>query len=828
MNRPLPILLTAFILGLVLSPPLSSGHSAGPAFLSVVLLGVILFSLGYSRRDRRPGKMRLFLSWLLFLGIGYLYACPFSLELNKPGELLSLADGRSVRLAGVLERMPVFLPERTELFVRVEQYFAPEQIRPIKGRLILYLKGRPRVQLSCGDRLLWMGGLHSIVNFKNPGAFDFENYMALKDIYLRGWVSDPRLLVVIGRSGPSLAGFIEDVRAQIQGFLDSRASPLTASLYKALIIGERGSIPKPIGEAFAKAGVNHLLAISGLHMGMVALAAYALILGLIKRFPYLLLRFSSFRIAALFSIPVVLFYGAISGMSPPSVRAMIMVFVFLMATFLRRQWDIYNNLAIAIWVILIFSPRTLYAASFQLSVMAVLAIIFLYPRWQNWTGNSKVDALARLRTPPSPVFNRLRQVFGISAIAILGTAPIVAYYFYRLSLVGLVTNAIVVPLVGTLALPLGLVSVGLMPFSLTLADAFLQLGSLVLTAVVKVTDFFAAWPMASVWVFRPRLWEILLFYIGIWLLALAYRRRAFRWCGLVCLSLIFAGELAGGYIRGHSRELQITFLDVGQGNAALVQFPGGKNMIIDGGGTYAGQFDIGERVVAPFLRTKGIRTIDYLVLTHPHPDHLGGMVFLLENFKVREVWTNGDSVEADIFGQWQGLISRSSITHREFKRGGRHTFNINGVVVDIYGPAGDTGPGGVQDVLLNRRSLVLRLGYGRRHFLLPGDIDAYRESELLREGRILKSDVLLSPHHGSKTSSTVPFIKAVDPEAVVFSVGRFNRFFFPHQDVVKRYRKAGCSIYQTDREGAVTCLTDGCFLRIEGFSPGKYLPLLKL
>ncbi|MDP2799129.1 MAG: ComEC/Rec2 family competence protein, partial [Deltaproteobacteria bacterium] len=291
-----------------------------------------------------------------------------------------------------------------------------------------------------------------------------------------------------------------------------------------------------------------------------------------------------------------------------------------------------------------------------------------------------------------------------------------------------------------------------------------------------------------------------------------------RWCGLTCLSIILVVKMVGAYQQNHSDMLKTTFLDVGQGNAALVQFPGGKNMIIDGGGTLSGQFDLGERVIAPFLRTKGVRTIDYLVLTHPHPDHIGGLIFLLDSFKVKEVWTNGDRVETEAFIRWQQAISHKGIPHRKFKMDSRYTFNINGVMVDVYGPSGDMAATGGQDVLLNRRSLVLRISYGRRHLLFPGDIDACRENELSQRGYALKSDVLLAPHHGSNTSNTAGFIKAVAPDTVIFSVGRLNRFSFPHPAVVGRYMKTGRSIYRTDRDGAITCLTDGHNLQIETFS----------
>ncbi len=818
MSRPLPTLLAAFVAGLCLSPHLSIGAETALGLVSglVVILAVsIHFTVG-----RKTQWTRFLLLLLVFAGIGLLYPRPFSPEENRPRELLSLADGRSLRLTGIVRKMPVNLGDKTGLVVEAEQWLDPQgTVRPLDGLILLYTSSRPEAPFSCGDRILWMGSLRPVTHFSNPGSFDFSRHMALRDIYVTGRLSDERLIAVIGHSGAGLPGFIERVRQRIHAFFEEHAPPAEAALYDALIIGETGGIPEPLKEAFAQAGVSHVLAISGLHMGIVAWFTYAAVLWLAKRSAYVLLRFNAFKIAALCSIPVVLFYAAISGMSPPSTRAVIMVVVLLGTILFGRQWDVYNSLAIAMWAILLCSPGAIYAPSFQLSFAAVLSIVVIYPRWYAWVSGKLARPFPTLRPRSSPVVDKILKMLLISAIATIGTAPIVLYHFHRLSLNGLWANLFVIPLVGTVALPLGLVSISLIPISLPLADMVVRAGTVVLTLTLKGINALSVLSFMAPLLGPPSLPEICLFYAGVFSLVFADRNRWYRWCGTACLAAILAVEGAGAYQRTHSDVMKITFLDVGQGSSACLELPGGKTMIIDGGGIQGGDFDVGERVIAPFLRAKRIRKLDYVVLSHPHPDHLGGLVFLADHYGPAEVWTNGDTTGGEEFKQWQRAIAKKNILHRIIAKDGQFRVRIGPVAIDVWGPAGDRSEdsGGGHDVL-NHRSLVLRVGYGHRHFLFPGDIDATREQQLVRFGNGFRSDVLLAPHHGSNASNTAEFILAVAPKVVVFSVGRLNRFHLPNGEVLRRYGQIGAAMYRTDSDGAVTCQTDGEALRVEPHS----------
>lgn len=819
MNRLLPVLLVAFVTGLILSPNLPAKANPWIVFgLVLALLAAFLF-ISQLNLKGRIHKIHTILSCAIFLSIGLLYPEPFAPHDNKPSELLALADGKAIRLAGILVKMPVFAKDKTELLIQVEQCLLADGIaQTLEGHVLVYLKNRPLHQLSCGDRVLWMGALHPVSNFRNPGCFDFERHMALKDVYVTSWVSDPHLLCVIGHAKFYFSETIENVRFRIQTFFDGHTPPPYSSLLKALVIGEMGDIPKEIQEAFARAGVSHILSISGLHMAIVAWSTYFVILWLIKRFPYLLLRFNAFKISAFLSVPLVLFYGAVSGLSAPSLRSVIMMMVVLTAICFKRQWDLYNNLAIAMWVILLSAPDMLYDPSFQLTFLAVLSIVLFYNPLNDYLSTKMHKPLARLQSQRFSIMKKAWEPMLVSVIVTLGTAPVIAYHFGRISLIGVLANVLVVPLMGTLVLALSLISVSLIPISLSLAAVFAQVAAFALDIALGIVRFCSSFAISSVSVARPYLSEIFLFYAGILLITMGFYRKHHVLLASLCLITIFLIEGMSLCQRNCSNLLRITFLDVGQGNAACVELPGGKCILIDGGGITNSGFDMGARVIAPFLRVRRINKLDSIILTHPHPDHVGGLGYLLENFGADLVFTNGDIIPGYDLLNPEGRTLQGGVSYQEIKADQKVRLKIGEVDIDVQGPASNYNGIKGSDAFFNNRSLIIRISHGKRHFLLPGDIETLREEQLLRTGYDPKADILLAPHHGSKTSSSQPFVNAVSPQSVIISTGRLNPFGFPNRCVLERYKSLGCSIFRTDLDGAITCKTDGEALEISTYA----------
>jgi competence protein ComEC len=272
---------------------------------------------------------------------------------------------------------------------------------------------------------------------------------------------------------------------------------------------------------------------------------------------------------------------------------------------------------------------------------------------------------------------------------------------------------------------------------------------------------------------------------------------------LIVLFLVFFTVLISYPFPSLSKNLKLTFIDVGQGESILVEFPGRKKMLIDGGGHPEGTFDIGEHVVSPFLWEKGIKKIDYLFLTHAHPDHLNGLIAVARNFKIGEYWETFSPLESDPYTEFKRSLS-SFVSRKRLFRGYSH--HEGKVRIEVLHP--EKGEPYVYTIS-NDHSLVLRLSYNQISFLLPGDIGMDAEKKILESLGQIKSQVLKSPHHGSPSSSSEAFLDRVSPEIVVISVGDGNRYGFPSQEILERYKKIGAKVYRTDVHGAVEVSSDG-------------------
>ena len=354
------------------------------------------------------------------------------------------------------------------------------------------------------------------------------------------------------------------------------------------------------------------------------------------------------------------------------------------------------------------------------------------------------------------MLKRLALFLCASASAILGTLPIALYYFNQVSLIGILTNCFMVPMIGFVVVPLGLFSALFLPLSSALAVWFMKGAALVLAWALELASLFSEWPFAAIKTVTPTLIEVGLYYAVVWAL-LNYRRTRWTKALFVGLVIVFVSDV-GYWVRkryGHP-ELTMTVLDVGQGSSALLELPGGPCILVDGGGFYDNRFDVGARVVGPFLWKKKIATVDILVLSHPHPDHLNGLLFIARHFHVKEVWMTGEPVNTEPYREFLSILERENIRVLGPKDLVQ-TRTINGVRFDVLYPPIDFLERKAREAwrTRNNNSLVLKVSFGDVSYLLPGDIEAEAEKELLAmDCDRLKSNVLLVPHHGSKTSST--------------------------------------------------------------------------
>jgi competence protein ComEC len=760
--------------------------------------------------------MGLVFSALIFFLFGILFIGRILHPSFPQNHLLHYAGDPKFNIEGLIGRPPDPLEDKVRLYVQAEKIHFQGGQFPVTGNLLLTVKDK-KVDLRYGDRVRFISRIYVPRPATNPGAFDYRRFLALQGIWVTAYAnSAEEVLRLEEKQGNTFFHFVEGGRERIRKFIDETASPKAGGVIKALVLGERGDISREVNERFIISGVNHILSISGLHVALVAGFFFGATRFILRFFPFLLLRLNLNKTSALVAVVPVVFYLFIAGAGVAAVRSTIMVLSFLLALLLDREKDLYDALFVAAFFILIFNPAALFDISFQLSFFAVAALLYFIPLCTEYFSFLKTWPYKSWLEEQPPW--RRKMLFYLagtlltSTAAILGTGPLAAYYFNRISLVGFLSNLLLVPLMGFAGTLLSLLTAVLVFLSPPLANILTGLNSFILEISLTLVDLFSRIPMASRRVVTPTIPEVILIY-GILVLAANLKRWKRSLPALILLGAVYGGIQIHEYIfTYYNPNLKVTFLDVGQGDAAVIQIPRGKVMVIDGGGTHDGSFDPGERIVAPYLWREKRKAVDYLVNSHPHPDHLQGLLFLLDNFKVEKVWDNGERGEE--FPLVQALLEKSGGRLQTMGRG-EGSREIEGVKVEFLHP-----PSEKEKALPfwgNDASLVLRLTYGEVSFLFCGDLEAMGEKEILKAAGNLESTVIKVPHHGSKSSSTQPFLEAVRPRYAVFTVRGGARPPLPNPAVLERYEAMGTKVLRTDRDGAITFVTDGKKLKVQPY-----------
>lgn len=798
----------------------------------------------------------LFLVCLFFIGV-----LDINLQLHPivgRNHILNHVSNDLVCAEGIIFDNPQVSPDKSELIIAVSRIVQNGAYLPVSGRVLLTI--RSSYPFRYGDYIRFHARLRIPRNFKNPGHFDYEKYLRFRGILVQGFIKDEAGFVVLrsGRGNP-LRLWLENFRDLIRNSITARVAGTEGAIIRAMILGDQKAIPKEVMENFNRTGTSHIIAISGFNIGIVA--AFALFLAhLCLKREYLLLKWNVLRLSLIVSIAVVVFYTFVAGAAISVIRASVMVSVFMGALLLNREGDLYNTFFLAAFVILIIAPHSLFDISFQLSFTAVLALIFFMPKWLALipARNPSVSTNPTKQWVLHLIHKALRSLvlFLLASLsATLGTLPLILFYFNRLSLITLAANFLLVPILGILAVPVSLAIILAVPVSATLTDWVIRISELLVKLSLSLVERLAALPWASIYVSTPTLLEIgsfylLLIWFGLFLKWLEIRIKSEKASEMsmlmkaVPIALLLFFLIDGIYLHAkNSRQghLCMTAVDVGQGNSILIRFPGGRKMLVDGGGFYDDSFDLGKYVLAPYLWHERITRIDTVVLSHPHPDHLQGLLFILDNFHVREVWSNGETSDTELYDSFRQLLLKKRLILRtlsdrtpplDFFGVGIKVLNPEGKISARRPPPSPAIPlsqghpspslksyAATSDAT-NDRSLVLKLHYGDIHFLLPGDITTSVESRLIREEADLKSDVVIVPHHGSFRSSGTSFIERVNPRTAIVSCGSGNVFGFPHADILRRYEMAHASVYRTDRNGAITVCTDGRTTVVDLFDRG--------
>lgn len=719
-------------------------------------------------------------------------------------------ENQKVILQGTILSPESITQERSKFDVLVEGVILNQDIIPLREKVSVTVYNNI-VVLDPGQRIRFPASLKPFKNFNNPGRYDYETTMSLRGFSCMASVSDGRYIVPMGEGDLGLLmKAMEAVRGPIRRFIINNLSPTNQRVYRALILGEMQDIDNDLRESFNVTGLGHVLSVSGLHVGLVAIMSFAVFKFLFSLSYNLLLRIDIRKATALITCICVFFYTFIAGFQVSAKRAMIMAVTYLLSIVLGREKDPWSTLALAAIIVLAIDPNDLFDISFQLSFIAIIGIFWLSPEIYRLIKNTfnnlgRGDIL-------SNIYIYFSSLLIISFSAVIFLLPVTTYYFHRISIIAVPINLIVEPLLGLWILPVGLLSILFLPVSYPFSCLILKIGSYGLDWMMNIIEFWSSFNWVSFWSVTPNPFEIGLCYGIIFFFMFTLKNRAWAKIGLALILVICSVDISYWiYQTRFNRHLKVTYLDVGQGNSALIQFPGKERMLIDGGGFQISDSDVGRMVVAPFLFHSKILRVDYLVLSHPHPDHMNGLLFIASNLKPKEFWHNGDSVDTPAYNELMNIIEskKTKILLPSDLYKGR---DISGVKIELLHPTpGSKGAGSsYEDRDLNNNSLVLKITYNGISFLFPGDIETQSEEKLVSNaGSTLDSDILLVPHHGSRNSSTTLFLKAISPEICVISSGKGNRFGFPHKETIKRLRETGCRIIWIDEVGTVQVKAGG-------------------
>ena len=792
-KRPLIPVLIAFITGLYTSIEVSG--FLNPVLVSgSISLFIVIVAAIYK-------KNLILVPFFLFFSTGYALIHPFA-EITLPENHVSaFANDSKYMITGIVTERPLRKNRRLKIILNTVSLENNSGIIPVTGKLRVNIYGVNH-NIKTGTRLSFRSRIRRFRNFSNPGGFDYVRYMGFKDIWANAYTVADKVNI-INASSATLVSSVQD--AIIQMINPAISDTDVRAVLKALIVGDKQWIKPELTDAFSKTGTRHLLAISGLHVGIVAGFAFWFFCYVLSYIPYIIWNGRVFSYAGLLALFPVIGYGVIAGMSPSTQRAVIMVAVLLLSFSFRREHDILNTLALAALVILILSPVSLFSISFQLSFSAVFAIATGIQILKQKISEEEKSIHQKVR-------DQIFSYFSVSVLAFTGTLPLVLHYFNQVSLIGIIANIILVPLIGFLVVPTGLLAAFLYPFSSTISVILIKLSGVALKLALMIIELISKLPFASVKSITPSHIEIVIYYFTLLFVLYFFftREKSNRQITIIIITVIFCMYTADIAYWVNKRffndNLIVTVIDVGQGSSALLEFPGGETMLIDGGGfSDNASFNIGEKIIAPFLWRKKIATIDTVVLTHPESDHLNGLLYILDNFNVNSVWSNSQARASAGYKQFQQLIEKHNIEHQPYPSLLKNIVNNNISLKILYPLIGFAKKAESEPWRnANNNSLVVRVEYNTTSLLFTGDIMKNAEAELVKiSGNNLKSTVLIAPHHGSRTSSTASLLNMVNPEHIIISAGWKNRYKMPHQSVLRRFIKTGAQIYRTDENGAI-------------------------
>lgn len=774
MKRPLILFAIALIIGILAAQASNSYFFIASSVLLFVSIIIVL--------PRKVTYMVYILSGtVMFYSIGA-FECLYVNGLNEAR--FKEFIGEQVIIRGYVDSEPDIRESRVAYVVKTMEVISRGNAKEVKGKVLLTtLKGEGEYIYEYGSEIRISGQLNAPKGKRNPGGFDYKNYLAQSGVSAVIFARDSNIVPEQGRRDSILVRTGLMLRGRIINVIDKSLPEQQAGLLNGMLIGYRKGLSKEVQDVFSDSGLTHIMAVSGAN---VAFIVFPLAFILKK------LRLKQ-KTSNIIMICVLILFVYITGFEPSVVRAVIMAITILAGHILRRETDVFTSISFAAILMLLFNPHTLFNIGFQLSFAATLSLVLFYKNIKN---------MIKFKFIPDFIADVLSATISAQA----GVLPVTVFYFNKISLISIVSNLIVVPVLEVITI-LGSLMAVFGQINILFSRVIGYVNCTLLSLVLFTAKTTASVPFAVVRIVTPSILLIVFYYIFICFF-LWYKpasklqiKPVYYIISLSVFIVVFWVQVL------LPRGLEVVFIDVGEGDSIFIRTYTGRTVLIDGGGhngKTGSETNIGDTTVIPFLLDYGVSKLDLVVATHGHDDHIQGLIPVLGDFKVASFAMPGYSGQKDEFKQLLAIAAARNIDVNMLHKGDLVKLDERSCLT-VLNPQTESF---IDKPSLNNTSLVLKLHYMDVRVLLTGDIESEVEHLLVEAREDIGADVLKVAHHGSETSTTEEFLELVDPEAAVISVGK-NNFGHPSSDVLKRLTNNGIQVFRTDEHGAVILKTDG-------------------
>lgn len=757
--------------------------------IQIIVLSLIVATLSILLILRTGSKPVYLILFTIFLFGVFAFNYSSVIPLN---DVSRFAGDRFVRISGTVNDEPADSGKFLRFTLKVEGLTVRGVNYKVSGRAGVFIKDN-KASIKYGNIISVYGKLSGIASSSNPGITSFGDLMAKRHINCQIFSYGNKVAVIKKSIGNPIKYISLIIKNRLMSVIQRTMSEPYSSLLGSIVFGSQASpLSEELQENYRTAGVIHLLVVSGTQVSIIL----SVVLGTCKLFG------SSQNITLIIVSMANLLFAVMVGAGPSIIRAAVMAETALIANIFERQNDFYNSLSVSVVILLMLDPLNLFDLGFQLSFIATWALFYVAPAFEE-----KIKGFV-----PGPFSN----ITAISIAPTIATTPIILFNFGQISFVSIISNFLIIPWVEVTVI-MGFASTMIGLILPSLAYAVNNTLTVILALLNLIVYSLASIPFACRY-FSPPVFPVILVYYGmlIWGVEVLKGKleMKFNKKTLVILLLLAVTAPAFTFCFAANKDLVVTFIDVGQGDAILVESPSGQKALIDGGGrqekigskSAKKEDPVGRGIIAPFLRKKGINELNLVVLTHPHDDHVAGLPYILGKLKIDLVLDSGMPQPTNSYYRFLSIIKKKKIPYQMAKAGQEIDLG-GGVKAYILHPSKPLIAGTISD--LNNNSVVIRLVYGDTSFLLAGDAAFEGEGRIIASGTDIKSNVLKVGHHGSRTSTSDKFLNEVKPEYAVISVGLRNKFGHPSQETLNRLYQHGVKILRTDLNGAVRFVSDG-------------------